>query len=385
MIRRLIFDHLSFHPREGEAIYVEGIRDEMLNEALRREWQLVDYTLREKCGWRFRYLPMLWQAVTPEQLQWVKPDIMNHDLPLDTADLVACISNITQPGELPPGVMAYYDSTFQDIRGFWYVPVGEIPIGCTLADHIVKLVRQINAHVKQAEEEALACIQEEECAQQQGCESQSAIDERKYAMSSCFIRPWEMEVPQRGETKTDEAFRAEVSKLLDDVHSKIEKLRLQGVSEMLLYKLVEPEVKLSRMVVTRDLKIILLDYGGMEIKMTPLVKAVYFLFLRRISGIRFKQLPDYRDELTEIYRRVRGGELSDKARRSIEDVTNPTSNSINEKCARIREAFLSKINETYAAHYIVSGEKNERKRIDLYRDLLRWEDNCLADVPYTKS
>ena len=39
--------------------------------------------------------------------------------------------------------------------------------------------------------------------------------------------------------------------------------------------------------------------------MTPIVKAVYFLFLRHPEGILFKELIDYRDELDMIYRSVK--------------------------------------------------------------------------------
>lgn len=59
--------------------------------------------------------------------------------------------------------------------------------------------------------------------------------------------------------------------------------------------------------------------------------------------------------------------------RSIDDVTDPTKNSINEKCARIREAFVSQFDERLAEHYIVTGERNTPKRIKLSPNLLVWE------------
>ena len=50
------------------------------------------------------------------------------------------------------------------------------------------------------------------------------------------------------------------------------------------------------MVITTDLRVILTDYGNMEIKMEPINKAVFLLFLRHPEGIVFKYLPDYRNE-----------------------------------------------------------------------------------------
>jgi len=42
--------------------------------------------------------------------------------------------------------------------------------------------------------------------------------------------------------------------------------------------LIHPDNRLSRLVITKDGRIMLPDYYGMEIKMEPLVKAVYLLF-----------------------------------------------------------------------------------------------------------
>ena len=55
------------------------------------------------------------------------------------------------------------------------------------------------------------------------------------------------------------------------------------------------------------------------------------------------------------------------------DVTNPFNNSINEKCARIREAFLSKFDEHLARYYYIDGHKGEPKRIALPTDLIEWK------------
>ena len=137
--------------------------------------------------------------------------------------------------------------------------------------------------------------------------------------------------------------------------------------------LIHPDNRLSRLVITKDGRIVLSDYNGMEIKMEPLVKAVYLLFLRHPEGISFKQLPDYREELTGIYARLRPSGLTDRALQSIEDVTNPMLNSINEKCARIRAAFLSQFDEYMAKSYYVDGARGEAKKIALPRSLVVWE------------
>ena len=127
------------------------------------------------------------------------------------------------------------------------------------------------------------------------------------------------------------------------------------------------------MAITKDMRIMLPDYNNMEIKMEPINKAVFLLFLRHPEGIIFKHLPNYKKELAAIYQKIKPLGLNDRALQSIEDVTNPTLNSINEKCARIRGSFVSQFDDSLARHYYIYGMRGEPKKIDLPRDLVIWE------------
>jgi hypothetical protein len=140
-----------------------------------------------------------------------------------------------------------------------------------------------------------------------------------------------------------------------------------------LEQLIHPDDRLSRLVITKDYKILLPDYNDMEIKMEPLIKAVYLLFLNHPEGILFKHLPNYREELSQIYVKLKPYGMSDRALQSIEDVTNPLLNSINEKCARIRGAFVGLFDDHMARHYYIDGLRGEAKKIALPRNLVVWE------------
>ena len=170
---------------------------------------------------------------------------------------------------------------------------------------------------------------------------------------------------QLGEDNTDD--------LIEEVKERIAKLRQRGISQYILEQLIHPDDRLSRLVVTKEYRLLLPDYNNMEIKMEPIVKAVYLLFLNHPEGILFKHLPDYREELAQIYNKVRPLGLTARAVRSIEDVTNPLLNSINEKCARIRGAFVGQFDDHMARHYYIDGLRGEAKKISLPRDLVIWE------------
>lgn len=181
-----------------------------------------------------------------------------------------------------------------------------------------------------------------------------------------------------GKNGADENFNSQkeeenTNDLIEEVKERIAKLRQRGISQYILEQLIHPDDRLSRLVITKDYRLLLPDYNDMEIKMEPLVKAVYLLFLAHPEGILFKHLPDYREELTEIYVKLKPYGLSDRAIQSIEDVTNPLLNSINEKCARIRGAFVGQFDDHMARHYYIDGLRGEAKKIALPRHLVVWE------------
>lgn len=167
-----------------------------------------------------------------------------------------------------------------------------------------------------------------------------------------------------------ENFDDESRKIMDEIKERVDKLRSIGVDEMIIRRLFVKENKLSRLHVTKDYHIFLTDYNNMEISMTALPKAVFLLFLAHPEGIIFKDLSDYREELASIYNKLTNRTDDDSVRQSIEDVTNPTKNSINEKCARIREAFIARFCESLAENYYITGFRAGPKKILLPRDLV---------------
>ena len=133
------------------------------------------------------------------------------------------------------------------------------------------------------------------------------------------------------------------------------------------------QIKFSRITITKDCAVLLTDYDNKEVKMEPMTKAVFLLYLKHPEGIAFKHLPDYRKELADIYERIKPYGLNDRVIKSIEDVTNPFLNSINEKCSRVKAAFLPLVDASLVDHYYIIGKGGEEKKIILPRNLVIWE------------
>ena len=165
----------------------------------------------------------------------------------------------------------------------------------------------------------------------------------------------------------------ELKQLMEELKYKMLRLKEYGINEKDIFSTLHTgDHPLPQLTISRNFKLFLGDENK-EVHMEPLVKAVYLLFLKHPEGLNFKDLPDYREELTRIYDKIRPWGLSDRALQSIEDVTNPVLNSINEKCARIRKAFVTMLDSSVAEYYYIKGTRGQAKRIALPPELIYWE------------
>ena len=162
----------------------------------------------------------------------------------------------------------------------------------------------------------------------------------------------------------------------------LEELRMEAASS-----------KLSRLLITKDYRFILVDYDNKEVEMTPVHKAVYLLFLNHPEGIEFKRLGDYREELTRYYTATAKFLDKEKILEGVDHLVNPLDNAINEKCSRIKKVFLSMMDEYTASYYFISSHTQKHiagssriwyerlKVITLPRELVVVEEiNLLRDV-----
>lgn len=169
---------------------------------------------------------------------------------------------------------------------------------------------------------------------------------------------------------TEELKQFHCSILLDEVKEKVRKLKAYGMDDAEIVSAMNEEELFPQLIITEDYKVMLSGKQSIEVEMEPLVKAIYLLFLSHPEGIVLKCLPDYRAELTGIYLLLRPAGMTNRVEKSIEDVTNSTKNSINEKCARIRKAFSELLPPSVARYYSISGKRGEVKKVDFSRDMV---------------
>ncbi len=146
-----------------------------------------------------------------------------------------------------------------------------------------------------------------------------------------------------------------------------------GVPLQIIHKWLDSMVSLSRLTITKQYRILLNDYGNLEIKMGPLPKTVFFFYLLHPEGMSFTDLQDHRDELVNIYSHVTNFDDPVKIEDSIDRLIDPLDNSISEKCSAVRTAFVHSLDPSVAQYYYVSGKQGDKKFIRLDRRLVKWE------------
>ena len=106
--------------------------------------------------------------------------------------------------------------------------------------------------------------------------------------------------------------------------------------------------------------------------MPALPKALYFVFLNHPKGFPLKHLIDYREELLSWYRKLSNRSKLDK---SIDDLTDPTNNSANEKISRIGKAFRDAIENSDDSIYSFApiGSKGEVYAVHVDRGHIMWD------------
>lgn len=379
MIYTLGLKKLPFEPDPSQIIYVEGQHDEEVNLLIRKNYEAIR-TFFKLHGFEFCYMPLLKEELAQRSfLSYYAPSMKRKhaDLWEDDNFILNYMLHPENREKIPPSLLFYVPGFLDD--GY---PEAECLFrGVSLSAEILKDDPHLGSVVKVIYEEIHQAKHQESRFYKDLSEGTGWVAEDNEEDKVLF-RDGDDNVVRFSLDETnleaDATFDEESKQLLGEIKEKVERLKQKGIGAYLLMKYLEEEdMQLSRLLITKDYRILLPDYQNKEIHMTPLPKAVFLLFLKHPEGIAFKCLPDYQAELMGIYKRIKNlkGYLFDSQniQKSVQDVTDPFGNSINEKCARIRNAFISEFDEHIAKHYCIDGKRGEAKKITLPRDMVEWE------------
>ena len=129
--------------------------------------------------------------------------------------------------------------------------------------------------------------------------------------------------------------------------------------------------KLSPLVIDADLKLRLTNYNNAEVRLHPLSKALYILFLKHPEGIELRSISDYRSELQDIYEIIMPSRDDETIDTVMENVLNPLSGTLVQNLSRIKRFFKTIIlDDEVARNYYIQGKRGGTYGISLPRNLV---------------
>jgi len=331
----LLNSDLPFKPVSKQIIYIESQYNTELNKYITENYEKICNLFQEKGGY-FIYLPKVIENINNDTVTYLFPFLSKENIILNKIETQTIYNNFlsyrTENVNLTGGLLKYkgkfYPNEQYEFSYYQFTNIKETDIGEQFKSYLKSILSgYVLSEVKKSD-----------------------------------IKP---------EDRADFNYGHAAGKLIKEIEERVEKLKQIGVNEMVLKSLLSfnPEVKLSRLIITKDYRILLPDYNK-EITMHPLPKALFFLFLKHPEGILFKHLSVHRNELLEIYKKLANKGHIANFRKSIDDLVDPTKNAVNEKRARIREAFIKEFDESIAQNYFIRGNYAEPKKIVLDRELV---------------
>lgn len=131
----------------------------------------------------------------------------------------------------------------------------------------------------------------------------------------------------------------------------------------------------GRLLVNGDMNIVLPEYDEMKIEMPAMCRTLYILFMKHRKqggeGIILKNMDDYRGEIMDIYSLVKPGADERRVLRSVANLCDPFSDSLNQTISRINRCVKNVIpDKELAKNYLVAGRRGEPYGIALAPEYL---------------
>ena len=145
-------------------------------------------------------------------------------------------------------------------------------------------------------------------------------------------------------------------------------------SQLLFRDRYELTKRPSRIVITPGREPIrFIDMDNSQLRLAPLEKAVFILFLKNPEGLHFNRISEHREQLKEIYLTVGHSLTLANLNNTLDIVTDPTENRLSEIVSKMRNKFSKHVGHEMAEHYAIDGPRGDRKKIKLDGNLVVWD------------
>ena len=154
----------------------------------------------------------------------------------------------------------------------------------------------------------------------------------------------------------------DAASIVAQIKTLLKQLKTKGATDKEIDSLLTEEDKPGRAYIDSRGMLVLPDAGGVQIKLTPMERTLYILFLRYPDGINADELWRYWDELCDIYGSQTVYDNIDLIEDAVEGICDEEKVTWYTNVSRIKKKISDKIGKRAAEQYII------RRGVDgLYR------------------
>ena len=427
----IAFNTLPFEPEERQVIYVENLFNERINAIIKRHYEQIKWTFK-RSNLDFVYLPMFFNdEEIKEKVLYYAPYLTSEimeKVELRSSYLLSYMSHLENREKIAPsflyapkkdndewvfqGVTIEIDNDDENRALQWFeIVVSEIEEELTHSKVDYRIIDDSDTgwhpHRQESNDGEPELFSQVEYSSTPNLEKQAkrykklshkkivpedesndVLDSKGEQESNAWKRfsrwlkqsaneiVFEEDGFDGGTTSTLNEIRDEdVTETVEDLERNIERLRLLGIPLAAIVEFVAKYETISRLRITDDYRILLPDYGNREVKMGPLCKAMFFLFMNHPEGIILKRLEEHHHEFVNYYLQTsHRKELTPDMLARINNLEYPGNDNINVVLSRINRYFRNTIDEHLAKNYYIVGKPSEPYKIVLNKTLIEWED-----------
>ena len=396
----IAFNTLPFEPEKRQVIYVENQFDESINAIIKSHYEQIKWNFK-RANLDFVYLPMFFNdEEIKEKILYYAPYLTSDIIEkteLRSSYLLGYMSHLENKEKIEPSFL--FDPKKDDDEWIFQGQTinidndGTAEILQWLEDTISDIDEEISLeqpkrYIRYKRTDDSALSQEDEDIDLETTQVEYSSTPNIGDRFKRWLKHSASDIVKEEDNATGSSALSSQA-TLDDIHGddiretfksmekNIERLRFLGVPLDAIYEFVRKYETISRLLITDDLRIILLDYNK-EVTMPALYKAVYLLFIYyRKDGIILQELENYHNDLVDLYKKTK---MIDKLNpRQIQSINKLESSwdddgSIHTVLSRIKTAFRNVVHEHLARHYYILGRPGEPYKISLDPKLIEWED-----------
>ena len=169
-----------------------------------------------------------------------------------------------------------------------------------------------------------------------------------------------MALPLGGGLMMDE----DAASIVAQIRNLLGQLRIKGITDKEIDTLLTQPQKPGRAYINTQGMLVLPDAGDIKIRLTPMERTLYILFLRYPDGINADELWRYWDELCKIYGSQMVYDDKDLIEDAVEGICDEEKVSWYTNVSRIKRKITDKLGKRAAEQYIIRRGEDGLYRID---------------------